>query len=97
MYGAMGTWPTRPSDGQMLDLALPKSWGNGRAYRVDGTALTGDAPLMVSYTRGDQMLVVVRGTVYSREWCVRWAPGRAGGRSSGWVGRGSVFSLADSH
>ena len=50
---------------------------DGRAYRVDGTALTGDAPLAVSYNKGSQMLVVIRGTVYAREWQrdfqYRWA------------------------
>lgn len=66
----MRTWPASSSDEQMLDLKLPAAWSNGKAYRVDGTALTGDAPLAVSFTRGDQMLAVIRGTVYSREWCV---------------------------
>ncbi len=70
LYGAMGAWPARPSDDEVLDLALPAAWTTGRAYRVDGTALTGDAPLAASYTRGDDMLVVIRGTVYAREWCV---------------------------
>lgn len=81
LYGAMGSSRqfSRASDAEALTLGLPPSWTSGRAYRVnDGGLLGGDAPLMVSFTRGDHMLAVIRGTVFAREWCVA---------SPRWIGR----------
>jgi len=62
------------SSGATLDLALPAEWTNQKEYTLQNTnsvvagVLQQQAPFAVSYTKGDEMLVVVRGTIYSAEW-----------------------------
>jgi hypothetical protein len=62
------------SSGATLDLALPAEWTNQKEYTLQNTnsvvagVLQQQAPFAVSYTRGDEMLVVVRGTIDAAEW-----------------------------
>lgn len=73
LYAAVGLGGVG-SSGATLDLALPAEWTNQREYTLQNTnsviagALQQQVPFAVSYTRGDEMLVVVRGTIYPAEW-----------------------------
>lgn len=76
LYSAVGgnTGGLGTGSGATLDLALPAEWTNQKEYTLQNTnnvvagVLQQQAPFAVSYTRGDEMLVVVRGTIYSHEW-----------------------------
>lgn len=78
LYAAVGanarSRGTDSAQEPMLNLALPPAWTNQREYtlRWTGSLVAGvlqpQAPFAVSFTRDKEMLVVVRGTIYSAEW-----------------------------
>ncbi len=47
-----------------LDLALPAAWTHQKAFVLE----RGQGPFAVTSVRGDEMVVVIRGTVYPGEW-----------------------------